>query len=38
MEYRKTGRGGAGNYYNQQDLEKAARQAAKAKVSLMLCQ
>ena len=32
MEYRKSGRGGAGNYYSQQDLDKAARQAAISKV------
>ena len=32
MEYCKTGRGGAGNYYSQQYLEKVAREAAKGKV------
>ena len=39
MEYRKTGRGGAGNYYSQQDLEKVAKEAAKGKVDVhrLLC-
>ena len=32
MEYRKTGRGGAGNYYTQQDLDKAAKEVVKGKV------
>ena len=36
MEYRKTGRGGAGNYYTQQDLlDKVAKGAVKGKVNLI---
>ena len=35
MEYRKTGRGGAGNYYTQQDLDKVAKGATKGKVDMI---
>lgn len=32
MEYRKVGRGGAGNYYSQKDIEEASKKAAQVRV------
>ena len=35
MEYRKVGRGGAGNYYSQKDVEDAAKKAAEVCEALL---
>lgn len=39
MEYRKVGRGGAGNFYTRQDVEGAQKRAAQVgRLSALLCQ